>query len=61
MTFQREVRAAVDLPDAVDIVDLLLLLCVKDENNGYCYYELERPILRNDYDPVSITMCHHIM
>ena len=46
-------RNAIDLSDAVDLVDLLSLLCVKDDDDRYCYHELERPILENDHDPVS--------
>jgi len=36
----------------VDLSALLDLLCVRDTNNSYCFYELEGPLLENNRDPV---------
>lgn len=50
---QNVVREVLQLPDVVDLDTLLSLACVRDANDGYCFYELEAPLLLDDHDPVS--------
>jgi len=59
---QTEIRNGLQIPAVVNLAALLDLLCVKDTSDSYCFYQLERPLLENDNDPVrSSRVCSLVM